>query len=173
MPQCVINVFGNAALRQTGETVIRVVKRYGSRKLYDTEDSRYVSLDDLASWIREGQELQVIDNATGDDVTAQTLAQVILELSRAGKAVPPAELLHEMIRRGGEAVASGVDQLQHGVDRLLQASVERLGPVRRIREETEVLRRRLEELEASLSGLEEKLAHTTATTATTERDRAS
>lgn len=154
--------------------MIRVVKRYGSRKLYDTEDSRYVSLEDLAGWVREGQEVQVIDNGTGDDVTAHTLAQVILELSRAGKSVPPAELLHELIRRGGEAVASGVGQLQYGVDRLLQASVERLGPVRRIREETEVLRRRLEELEASLSGLEAKMAGAGDDPASpTEQDRAS
>jgi len=59
--------------------MIRLIKRYGggSRKLYDTEESRYVSLDEISSWIRDGQELRVVDSSTGDDVTAQTLAQII------------------------------------------------------------------------------------------------
>lgn len=133
--------------------MVRLVKRYGSRKLYDTEESRYVSLDEIREWIRRGQEVRVIDNDTDDDVTAPTLTQVILEDSRRG-ASPPSALLHELIRRGGELVTTGVEQLQHGVDRLLNASVERLAPLRQAREETAVLRRRLEELEASLRKLE-------------------
>ncbi|MEE8523661.1 MAG: polyhydroxyalkanoate synthesis regulator DNA-binding domain-containing protein, partial [Thermoanaerobaculia bacterium] len=50
--------------------MIRVIKRYESRKLYDTEESRYVSLDELAVWIRAGQQIRVIDNKTSDDVTS-------------------------------------------------------------------------------------------------------
>jgi len=129
--------------------VIRLIKRYGSRKLYDTEESRYVSLDDIAGWVREGQEIRVVDNATSDDVTAQTLSQVILEQSRRGEDVPPSELLHELIRRGSDLVTSGVD-------RVLQAGLDRLAPVRAAREETALLRRRLEELEATLSSLERR-----------------
>ena len=129
--------------------MIRLIKRYGSRKLYDTEESRYVSLDDVAGWIRNGQEIRVIDNSTSEDVTAQTLSQVILEQSRKGQDVPPSELLHEMIRRGGDLVSSGVD-------RVLQVGLVRLAPVRAAREETEILRRRLEELEASLSRIERR-----------------
>ena len=45
--------------------MIRLIKRYESRKLYDTEESRYVSLDEIAQWIRQGQEVKVVDNATG------------------------------------------------------------------------------------------------------------
>ena len=135
--------------------MIRLVKRYGSRKLYDTEESRYVSLEEIGRWIREGQEIRVIDNDTSDDVTAQTLTQVILDEGRKGSnALPSSEILHDLIRRGGRLVSSGVDQLNQGVDRLLKAGVERLGPVRSIREETEVLRRRLEELEAALQRVE-------------------
>jgi len=132
-----------------GTNVIRLIKRYGSRKLYDTEESRYVSLDDIAGWVREGQEIRVVDNATSDDVTAQTLSQVILEQSRRGEDVPPSELLHELIRRGSDLVTSGVD-------RVLQAGLDRLAPVRAAREETALLRRRLEELEATLSSLERR-----------------
>jgi polyhydroxyalkanoate synthesis repressor PhaR len=131
--------------------VVRLIKRYGSRKLYDTEESRYVSLEDLGNWIRDGDEVRVVDNVTSEDVTAQTLSQVILEDSRRG-APPPSEMLHTLIRQGGEWVTSGVGQLNEGVDRLLQAGAERLPPLRQMREETETLRRRLEELEASLAG---------------------
>jgi polyhydroxyalkanoate synthesis repressor PhaR len=134
--------------------MVRMIKRYGSRKLYDTEESRYVSLEELGVWIRQGQEIRVIDNETSEDVTAQTLTQVILEEGRRGTALPPSEILHSLIRQGGELVSSGVAQVNQGVDRIIKAGVERIGPVRQIREETEVLRRRLEDLEAALSRLE-------------------
>lgn len=136
--------------------MVRLIKRYGSRKLYDTEESRYVALDELGSWIRQGQEIRVVDNDTSEDVTAQTLTQVILDKGRRGTSLPPSEILHDLIRQGGELVSSGVTQLNQGVDRLLQAGAERIGPVRKIREETEVLRRRLEDLEAALFRIESK-----------------
>ena len=135
--------------------MIRLIKRYGSRKLYDTEESRYVSLEEIAAWVREGQEIRVVDNDSSEDVTAQTLTQVILDEGRRGTSFPPKEVLHELIRRGGKLFSDGVGHLQQGVDRLLHAGVDRLGPVRQIREETSVLRQRLEELEASLARLEE------------------
>ncbi len=134
--------------------MVRLVKRYGSRKLYDTEESRYVSLEELGTWIREGQEIRVIDNESSEDVTAQTLTQVILEEGRRGSALPPSEILHDLIRQGGSLVSTGVAQLNQGVDRLIQAGVGKIGPVREIRKETEVLRERLEELERSLSRIE-------------------
>jgi polyhydroxyalkanoate synthesis repressor PhaR len=143
--------------------VIRLIKRYGSRKLYDTEESRYVSLEELAAWVREGQEIRVVDNDSSEDVTAQTLTQVILDEGRRGTSFPPKEVLHELIRRGGRLFSDGVGHLQQGVDRLLHAGVDRLGPVRQIREETSVLRQRLEELEASLARLEESPAEPDAT----------
>ena len=134
--------------------MIRLIKRYGSRKLYDTEESRYVSLDELAAWIRGGQQIRVIDNKTSDDVTAQTLTQIISEEGRKGTSLLPNELLHDLIRAGEQAVSSGVEQLQNRVDRLVQASIDRIGPVRRAREEMGRLRERLEDLESSLAAIE-------------------
>lgn len=134
--------------------MIRLIKRYESRKLYDTEESRYVSLEELAEWIRVGQEVKVVDNASGSDVTGQTLTQIILDEGRRGTTALPAELLHELVRFGREAVSTGVEQVQSGVDRLVQSSLDRLGPVRRAREEMDRLRARLEQLESSLSELE-------------------
>lgn len=132
----------------------RLIKRYESRKLYDTEESRYVSLDELAEWIRGGADVRVVDNATGADVTAQMLTQIILDEGRRGTAFLPSELLHEMVRAGQKAVESGVEQVQHKMDRFFQASIDRLAPVRKAREEMERLRERLEELEGSLVKLE-------------------
>lgn len=134
--------------------MIRVIKRYESRKLYDTEESRYVSLEDIAAWVREGQEVKVIDNASTADVTAQTLTQVILDEGRRGTRFLPSELLHDLVRVGEQALTNSVEQVQHGMDRLVRASVDRLGPVRRVREEMNNLKSRLEKLEGSLSDLE-------------------
>jgi polyhydroxyalkanoate synthesis repressor PhaR len=134
--------------------MIRLIKRYESRKLYDTEESRYVSLEEIAAWVREGQEVKVVDNATGGDVTSQTLTQIILDEGRKGTSFLPSELLHDLVRLGERAVSSGFEQMQTGVDRLVQASIDRLGPVRRVREEMTSLRTRLEQLESSLSELE-------------------
>jgi polyhydroxyalkanoate synthesis repressor PhaR len=136
--------------------MIRLIKRYGSRKLYDTEESRYVSLEEIGGWVRQGQEIRVVDNQTSEDVTAQTLTQVILDEGRKGTSFPPSELLHELIRRGEGLVSSGVGSLQQGVDKLLQASVDRLGPVKKMREETDLLRRRLEELEIALTRIDNR-----------------
>ncbi len=136
--------------------MVRLIKRYGggSRKLYDTEESRYVSLEELAGWVRDGQRLQVQDSKTGEDVTAQTLAQVIYDEERRGVSLLPSDLLHEVIRRGGEAVQRGVEQFQDRVDRLVRAGVDRVKPLQEAREEMEMLRGRLEQLEQSLRELE-------------------
>ena len=132
----------------------RLIKRYESRKLYDTEESRYVSLDELAEWIRTGKDVKVIDNGTGADVTAQMLTQIILDEGRRGTGFLPTELLHELVRAGQKAVETGVEQVQHKVDQFFQASIDKFGPVRKAREEMERLRERLEELEGSLTKLE-------------------
>ena len=131
-------------------SLIRLIKRYGSRKLYDTEESRYVSLGEIAAFIRRGQQVRVMDNATSEDVTGQTLSQVILEETRRGASAVTTDLFHELIRLGGEALSTGVEQLQQRVNRLVQASVGRLQPLRRAREEMGELRKGIEALEQSL-----------------------
>lgn len=138
--------------------MIRLIKRYGggSRKLYDTEESRYVSLDEIAGWVRHGQELQVVDNASGEDVTAQTLAQVIYEGEKKGISFLPTDLLHEVIRKSGAAFSQKVGELQGRVDQLVRASVDRIPPVREARDEMELLKQGLARLEQSLQALEER-----------------
>ena len=134
--------------------MVRLIKRYESRKLYDTEESRYVSLDEVARFVRGGQEVRIVDNASDEDVTAQTLTQVILEEGKNGRSQLSTEMLHDLVRKGEQAWKRGVLQMQEGVDRFVEASFDRLGPVRQAREEMDHLRARLEELESSLQGLE-------------------
>ena len=151
--------------------MVRLIKRYESRKLYDTEESRYVSLDEIAEWVREGQEIRVVDNANSEDVTAQTLAQIILGEGRDGRSKISTEVMHDLVRFGEKALSTGVEQVQQGMDRVVRASIDKLGPVRQAREEMKRLRSRLEELETSLVELEKhglttpraKKARTTAT----------
>ena len=140
----------------TRDTMIRLIKRYGggSRKLYDTEESRYVSLEEIAGWVRQGQQLKVVDSTTDEDVTAQTLAQVIYETHRTGAALLSTDFLHDAIRRGGHAISEGAQKIQHGVDRLVRKSVIKLPGAHAARTELETLRESLHTLEQSITNLE-------------------
>lgn len=77
-----------------------LIKKYSNRKLYDQTHSRYVTLDEIASLIREGNEVKVVDATSGEDLTGVTLAQVILENERAHKTAFPAAFLHQLIKHG-------------------------------------------------------------------------
>lgn len=132
----------------------RIIKRYESRKLYDSQESRYVSLAELADWIRAGEVIEVVDNATDEIVTGQTLTQIILEDRRNGRSRVSVDTLHELVRAGGERLSEGVNQVQKGLDRFVRNSIERLPPMRDARDEMSRLRERLDELEATLQRLE-------------------
>ena len=60
-------------------TMARLIKRYGNRKMYDTKASRYVTLDGVTELVRAGEDLRIIDNDSGEDLTAVTFAQIIYE----------------------------------------------------------------------------------------------
>jgi polyhydroxyalkanoate synthesis repressor PhaR len=77
-----------------------VIKRYSNRKLYDTQESRYVTLEELEELIRGGREISVVDVSTGEDLTSVTLAQIILENERAHRATLPTSFLHQLIKYG-------------------------------------------------------------------------
>jgi polyhydroxyalkanoate synthesis repressor PhaR len=82
----------------------KVIKRYTNRKLYDTVESRYVTLDEIAQMIKGGAEVKIIDNRTKEDLTSVTLAQIIFEEEKK-RSQMPLGVLREIIRHGGEAVA--------------------------------------------------------------------
>src|SRR5215467_11292024 len=77
-----------------------VIKRYSNRKLYDTQESRYVTLEEIEEMIRAGKEMAVVDAASGEDLTSVTLAQIILENERNHRATLPTAFLHQLIKHG-------------------------------------------------------------------------
>jgi polyhydroxyalkanoate synthesis repressor PhaR len=79
---------------------LRLIKRYPNRKFYDTEDKRYVSLKDIVSLVRAGEEIQVTDNSTGEDMTTLVLSQILREQERRGSFLPQS-LLASLIRTSG------------------------------------------------------------------------
>jgi polyhydroxyalkanoate synthesis repressor PhaR len=80
----------------------KIVKRYANRKLYDTSESRYVTLEEIGEMVKQGLEVQVIDNRSKGDLTAVTLAQIIFEEEKKRNRMP-LELLRDIIRNGGGA----------------------------------------------------------------------
>lgn len=85
-----------------------VIKRYANRKLYDTQSKRYLTLDEVAILVRAGEEVQVVDADSGDDLTGQVLSRIIAEGSRRDGGLVPQNLLVEWIQRPGEAVVGAV-----------------------------------------------------------------
>lgn len=81
-----------------------VIKRYPNRKLYDTEAKQYITLDTIAEMIRTGQEIQVVDNATGEDLTAITLSQIVFEQEKKQSGFLPRSVLAGLIQAGGESI---------------------------------------------------------------------
>ncbi len=74
-----------------------LIKKYGNRRLYDSSSSRYVNLDDIAAFIREGKDLQIVDAKTGQDLTRVTLTQIITEDAKGKPTGLPLELLRQLI----------------------------------------------------------------------------
>ena len=81
-----------------------LIKKYGNRRLYDTGDSRYITLDELAAKVRGGTDVRVVDAQTGEDLTQATLVQVVLEAGNAAKFLP-VQLLTQMIRLSDDSLA--------------------------------------------------------------------
>jgi polyhydroxyalkanoate synthesis repressor PhaR len=112
-----------------------VIKRYPNRKLYDTEAKQYITLDGIATLIRQDQDIQVVDHATGEDLTALTLTQVILEQEKRRRGFLPQTVLTGLIQAGGErlgtlrhALASPLELARHvdeEIERRLQALMSR------------------------------------------------
>jgi polyhydroxyalkanoate synthesis repressor PhaR len=89
----------------------KVIKRYTNRKLYDTVESRYVTLDEIAEMIKAGAEVQIIDNRTKEDLTSVTLAQIIFEEEKKTSKMS-LETLRDLIRHGGEVAQRLVEGTQ-------------------------------------------------------------
>ncbi len=90
---------------------MRIIKRYQNRKLYDTETSRYITLDELAHLISEGVEFKVVENKTGEDITSTVLTQIIYESEKKKKKILPIDFLKKIIQYGEESLNDMLEKL--------------------------------------------------------------
>lgn len=157
-----------------------VIKRYSNRKLYDTQESRYVTLEEIEEMIRSGREISVVDAASGEDLTAVTLSQIILENQRSHRSGLPTAFLHQLIKHGEawqefvqrsmKSSLEGVISNQREMERVVQEWASRAGwgsmtpgtsartetkrdaepEADRLRDEVALLRERLRSLEERL-----------------------
>src|SRR5262244_1169153 len=155
-----------------------VIKRYSNRKLYDTQESRYVTLEEIEEMIRTGREIAVVDAATGEDLTSVTLAQIILENERNHRAALPTAFLHQLIKHGEawqdfvqrsmKSSLEGIVTSQREMDRVFREWATRAGWGGIVRTEsarresaaepdTDKLREEVTALRERLRGLEERL----------------
>lgn len=114
---------------------MQIIKKYANRKLYHTNRKQYITLDGIARLVQSDEPVQVLDNETGEDITASILAQVVLQ-SR-GRSMPqlPATLLTGMIQLGGDTIANlrhtlfnalgGVELIETEIGRRIDALTER------------------------------------------------
>ena len=155
-----------------------VIKKYGNRRLYDTAASRYVNLDDIAAFIREGRDVQVLDAKTGKDLTRVTLTQIITEDAKDKPTGLPLELLRQLVVASDEvrqefvmwylksafdayqkvqdAVQARLGDVQSAIlspmDMMKKFLTPTAPPARTNDKEVEILRNRVSELEARLQG---------------------
>lgn len=105
-----------------------LIKRYASRRLYNTETSDYVTLEDIAGFIRAGREVQIIDLKSGDDLTRQYLLQIVAEHESKGESVLPINVLTDLVRSYTTEVQSVVpaflaasfDMLRTGQSKMME-----------------------------------------------------
>jgi polyhydroxyalkanoate synthesis repressor PhaR len=93
--------------QSAGSQTARVVKRYSNRKLYDTVESRYVTLPQIAEYVRQGEDVRIIDNTTKEDLTRMTLAQILYEEERKQSRLPLGAL-KELLHSSSERILSAV-----------------------------------------------------------------
>ena len=108
--------YPDCAMHTAAKSQVRLIKRYGNRKLYDVEASRYVTLDAIRALVQGGEDVRVIDNDTGEDLTRLTFAQIIYEAEKktgGGTGTLSLPLLRRLVQFGDEAVRD----LRRGVER--------------------------------------------------------
>ena len=107
--------------------MVRTIKRYANRKLYDTLQSCYVTLDEIAELVKEGEEVRIVDNTTREDLTAVTLAQILFEAEKRKKKSLPLSTLRHLIQSGGEliekTIRQPVENIRTGTEKRVNAAI--------------------------------------------------
>ena len=137
---------------------IKIIKRYQNRKLYDTSDSCYVTLEDIGEMVKLGDDIQIIDNTTKEDLTSVTLAQIIFEEQKKKTNVQSLGTFRQIIPGGGEAlkdlVTIGAREFGHVkefVDDKVRPAVAGLSEIPQLKHDIELLKKRIHTIEQYLS----------------------
>lgn len=101
----------NEPMNSKPNSKVKIIKRYQNRKLYDTQQSCYVTLDDIAKMIRTNEEVMVIDNKSKNDITAATLTQIIFEAEKKASQYAPLFTLREIIQNGNGSISGYLAKL--------------------------------------------------------------
>ncbi len=109
---------GMILIYSMAERTMRTIKRYANRKLYDTQESRYVTLEQIALMIRQGEDVKVVDNNSKEDLTSVTLAQIIFEEEKKQRSFLPLSTLRNIIQSGGDSLQDLMSQLSEGAERV-------------------------------------------------------
>jgi len=109
---------------------MRIIKKYATRRMYDIDNSRFITLAKIADLIAAGEEIRVIDDKTGNDITPTVLAQIILEQQKSGQNLPSVPgLLRELIRKGTGSVAEFLERPILGPLELISLTEEKVKEV--------------------------------------------
>lgn len=109
-----------------------LIKRYSNRKLYNTRESRYITLNELAELVKSGTNIRVVDNDRGEDLTSVTLSQILLENERHKRDALPKNLLVDLIQKGDDLFDTVKKSLSSGIDLLSDAEGSLEKSVRRL-----------------------------------------
>jgi polyhydroxyalkanoate synthesis repressor PhaR len=123
----------------------RLVKRYSNRKLYDTSESRYVTLDEISRWVKAGEDVKIVENESGEDLTAVTFAQIILEEERKKNGYLSLPLLRNLIRHGEAALQGIAATVDRGME-AIRTAPERVQELTNVSDRLGELQRRLDDV---------------------------
>ncbi|NGX57801.1 MAG: hypothetical protein K940chlam3_00697 [Chlamydiae bacterium] len=129
----------------------RVIKRYKNRKLYDTKEKCYISLNDIAELIHQDVMVQVVEKGSGKDITNHILTQIFIEESKSGQSLISTESLFDMIRWGSKTANDYFNTVRQAVSELIPSFSE---PKKGKKDEIEELKKRIDKLEKSLEKME-------------------
>lgn len=105
-----------------------IIKKYENRRLYNTTDSRYVNLDEVARMVQEGYDVKVLDAATGEDLTRLVLTQIVVEHAKGPESTFPLDVLRQMVVASGKATQENTLKYMRALVEMYQSAFRAMSP---------------------------------------------